>query len=280
MTKKAAAKRVSETSGVSSAALLKRLERKPKSPRAVHGNRLLSKGQEDTLMGILLAFSGSNCGLKPYHVKKAVKGAFGIKMHLSTARRVVKRNKHLLKERRAKRLTSGRNSSKSIEDTALFCDAVEEAMNYFPYKKHMVVNYDETRVCATDTDAVVYERCDKQRANLRGDRNNSLCSLLTFICADGSVLLTVYIFPGKPTDDDEESRRTYARWTGTFSVAYILFFMLLRRQVSPIRSCSQPLWRDFATSGRNATLAYVRGCLVTNWQAIRAPTQSSSVSNE
>merc|ERR1711953_968046 len=68
ITKRDAAARVAETSGVSQAALLKRLERKGKSPRGVHGNRKLSKDQEDVLMGILLSFSGSNCGLKPKQV--------------------------------------------------------------------------------------------------------------------------------------------------------------------------------------------------------------------
>jgi len=68
----------------------------------------------------------------------------------------------------------------------------------------MVVNYDESWVCATDTDDVVYERCDKLKANLLGSRNQSLCSLLTFICADRTVLLTIYFFPSKPADDDGE----------------------------------------------------------------------------
>jgi len=128
ITKRDAAARVAETSDVSQAALLKRLERKGKSPRGVHGNRKLSKDQEDVLMGILLSFSGSNCDLKPQQVVRAVNVAFDINISESTARRLVQRNKNLLKARRTKRLTSARDSSNS-KDTILFCDAVEEAMN-------------------------------------------------------------------------------------------------------------------------------------------------------
>ena len=29
-------------------------------------------------------------------------------------------------------------------------------MNYLPYAQHLVVNYDETRVCASDTDDVAW----------------------------------------------------------------------------------------------------------------------------
>ena len=85
--------------------------------------------------------------MKYIEVVRAVKGAFDIEISQSTARRLVERKDNLIKARHTKRLTSARNSSKSIEDTILFCDAVEEAMNYFPFAKHMVVNYDETRVC-------------------------------------------------------------------------------------------------------------------------------------
>lgn len=59
-------------------------------------------------------------------------------------------------------------------------------------------NFDETRIVQKGGNMKLFrvEAAGKERANVRSTRHNTVASLLTFVSADGGVLLSVYILNG------------------------------------------------------------------------------------
>ncbi|OSX73966.1 hypothetical protein BU14_0317s0025 [Porphyra umbilicalis] len=82
---------------------------------------------------------------------------------------------------------------------------LKDFLSHYSFPSHAVINYDETRVVQKGEKLVLrrVEAANKERANVRSTRHQTVASLLTFVAADGSVLLSVYILKGRFGDGDE-----------------------------------------------------------------------------
>ena len=88
-------------------------------------------------------------------------------------------------------------------DISKFIRQAETISKVYPMKASNVVNYDETRVYARDEDLIRLEHTSKERAQRRGIKGRTIGSLVSFVAADGSVLMSVWIFKATAAKDDE-----------------------------------------------------------------------------
>jgi len=74
---------------------------------------------------------------------------------------------------------------------------------HYSFPSHSLFNFDETRPVQKGEKLVLrrIEAANKERANVRSTRNQTVDSLLTFTAADGSVLLSVHILTGRFRDN-------------------------------------------------------------------------------
>ena len=90
-----------------------------------------------------------------------------------------------------------------------FVVSIEALMDEFPYDANTVFNYDETRVFVADEGGVCIEKVGKERAQQKGVKGRTIGTLLTFICANGTVIMSVWIYAGKKekvTDENDNNQ--------------------------------------------------------------------------
>ena len=71
-------------------------------------------------------------------------------------------------------------------------------------KAHTTVNYDETCVYISLDEEICLEHVSKDRAQKKGPKGKSIRSLVSFIAADGKVIMSVWIFRAKMTEKGNE----------------------------------------------------------------------------
>lgn len=86
-----------------------------------------------------------------------------------------------------------------------FCTQLKDFFSHRHFPPHAAFDYDETRMVQKGERLVLrrVEAANKERANARSTRHQTVSSLLTFVVADGSVLPSVYILTGSFGDGDE-----------------------------------------------------------------------------
>ena len=70
-------------------------------------------------------------------------------------------------------------------------------MKVFPYAQDNVFNYNKTRVFVGDEGGIAVEKVGKKHGQRRGVKGQTIGSLLSFIGANGHIMLSVWIFAGK-----------------------------------------------------------------------------------
>ncbi len=94
----------------------------------------------------------------------------------------------------------------AIQNVELFVDELKEFLDHHAFPPCAIINYDETRISFDQKNLKVtrIESRDKSKSNLLQDRENTLASLLTFVCADGAVVMSAYVMKGKFDNDQTD----------------------------------------------------------------------------
>ena len=162
-----------------------------------HGNRLLSFEANRLLLALVIAFSAAHMALTVPQLRHQVDVHYGIKMAKQTAYNWADRHRRWIKKRKTKQLARGRVSDDIVDDCQAFCELFKAAGNEFQMSAKNVINYDETRVMVGTGGEYRLERVGKDRAQVRKEKGRTLGSLLTFVSAEGKVLMSVWIIKGK-----------------------------------------------------------------------------------
>ena len=99
------------------------------SPTKTHGNRLLTREQEQTLRIMAVSFSASNIGWNKHMLAKAVLDTCGFVPSSRWCKAWIQSNKNWLSPRKSKHLSKKRSTDEMLEEVSSFCTAVEEARN-------------------------------------------------------------------------------------------------------------------------------------------------------
>lgn len=114
---------------------------------------------------------------------------------MGVTNRFIKAHSDLIGLHRSKIITQDRVAGYMLDKVESFCIVLEKAQELFVYNANNVVNYDETRVVIGSTGIEVLERVDRQQANDHGLLPKGICSLVSFICSSGKVIMLVFIIP-------------------------------------------------------------------------------------
>ena len=120
-------------------------------------------------------------------------------------RKFVDRHRGSLSKRACKALADKRAGQQVFDGVVDFCTELKDFLTHYSFPNHAVLNFDETRLVQNGDKLVLrrIEAANKERTNVRSTRNQTVASLLTFVAADGSVLLSVYILKGRFRDNGE-----------------------------------------------------------------------------
>lgn len=141
--------------------------------------------------------------------------------------RFVTRHLKELSFRACKALADKRAEREMYDGVVSFCEELKVFLSYNHVPDHAVINYDETRVVQRGGSMSLtrLEAADKSRANVRCTRRNTVASLLPFVCADGSVLMSVYVLKGRFGEGGAATVNfTMERAAGTTRGAWPRFF--------------------------------------------------------
>ena len=107
------------------------------------------------------------------------------------------------------------------------CNELKAFFSHYHFRDFAEFNYDETRVVQRGgkMSLLRVEMSDKKRANVKSTRHCTVASLLTFVSADGGVLMSVYILKGRFGDGQEAPvnctiKRAEATTRGTWCCFY------------------------------------------------------------
>eukprot|EP00170_Pyropia_yezoensis_P003110 contig_13107_g3117 len=202
-TLKSAIDAVSCDTGVSVHALREAYHRPyPRNPSA-HGDATLGAEKDATLVALAQAFIMNNMPLSNMQVRQLVQRKWGKELSASWLRRWVKRHKKELSRRACKALSdkrAGPSVMQSVEDFSL---ELKELLKQHHFTPGGTMNYDESRIVNEGGRMVTQrvESADKERANALSVHHSTVASLLSFVAADGTVFLSVYVMKAKFEDD-------------------------------------------------------------------------------
>jgi len=166
---------------------------------AHHGNRRLSKDQEDIIVGVVQAFSTNNLPLSKMQIREAVANRWGIQVSEPWVRRFLCRHHLHLRTRRCKALADKRQGMEMIANVKGFLDELTDFLKTHHFTSSSVMNFDETRIVVKGGNLTTQRVIDasKERANASSTRNSTVASLLTFAAANGSIFMSVYVLKAK-----------------------------------------------------------------------------------
>ncbi len=162
-----------------------------------HGLRLLTKDQEEVMLLLSIGFSAANLGLTNSLLRQLGWILWQKKLDRKWCLRWRLQHKEDLAPRRSKYLKNERADPSILDHIEAFIGVVELHRSKFDMRPHLVLNYDETIVTISTAGQIVLEKRDKERANTLVPSSTTLGSLLTFVCADGSVFVSFWIVKGK-----------------------------------------------------------------------------------
>ena len=164
-----------------------------------HGQYKLSGAQEDVLVSVAQASSMNNVALSVAQMRELVQRKWGVKVSWQWVGRFVGRHRGKRRKRTCKALADKRAGKDVFDGVLEVCKELKDFLSNHSFSNHAVFNYDETRVVQMGDKLVLrrIEAAKKERANVRSTRHQRVASLLTFVAADGSVLLSLYILKGR-----------------------------------------------------------------------------------
>jgi len=168
-----------------------------------HGNALLTAEQDAILVGVAQAFSVNNLALSVLQIQALVKSRFSVDVSSDWVSRWVASHRRSLSLRACKALADKRAGPAVMEGTQAFCGELELFLESHSFAPDAVFNYDETRLVQRGGNMTTMrvETAEKDRANVRSTRGNTVASLLPFVSASGAVFLSVYVLKGKFGED-------------------------------------------------------------------------------
>lgn len=160
-----------------------------------HGQHKLSAEQETVLVSVAQAFSVNNLAMSIAQMRQLVERKWGVSVTRHWVRLFISRHRSQLSKRACKALADKRTGRDVLDGVVDFCAELKSFLSHHHFPTHAVFNYDETRVVQKGEKLVLrrIEAANKERANVRSTRHQTVASLLTFVAADGSVLLSIYI---------------------------------------------------------------------------------------
>lgn len=229
---KDAIRRVHRATGASQSGLRMAYYRSERGPSLRRGGCKLTPDQQELLVGVLQAFSIANLPLSNTQVRYLVWERWEVKVGSGWLRRFVSRHREHLSRRACKALSDKRQGSEVLSAVESFCEELELFLRHRHFTADAVMNYDETRVVIKGGKMVVdlVVAAGKERANVASSRHGTVASLLSFVAADGSVFVSVYVLKSSFHDNDSatvdfrlhpvprSSRRAWPRfycWTPT-----------------------------------------------------------------
>jgi len=168
-----------------------------------HGNALLTDEQDAILVGVAQAFSVNNHALSAVQMQALVKSRFSIDVSSDWVSRRVSSHRRSLSLRTCKALPDKRTGPAVMEGTQAFSEELSLFLRFHSFAPDAVFNYDETRLVQRGGSITTMwvETAEKDRANVRSTRGNTVASLLLFVPASGALFLSVDVLKGKFGDD-------------------------------------------------------------------------------
>jgi len=156
-------------------------------------------------VSVAQAFSVNNMALTGRQMRELVARKWQVNVSRQWVTKFLARHRSILSKRACKALSDKRAGMEVFDGVVDFCKELKDFLSHYSFPSHAVINYDETRVVQKGEKLVLrrVEAANKERANVRSTRHQTVASLLTFVAADGSVLLSVYILKGRFGDGDE-----------------------------------------------------------------------------
>ncbi len=72
-------------------------------------------------------------------------------------------------------------------------------MEQFPYRDNLVGNYDEAQVFVSDEGSLAIEKVGKLHAQHTGEKGQTIGSLVSFVAADGTTLMSLWVYKARST---------------------------------------------------------------------------------
>lgn len=196
---------VAEGTGCSASAVKRAYHRSRAGLGDAHGRRKLTPSQETALVAVVQAFSVNNMALSVAQMREMIKRKWGVQVSRTWVNRFVGRHRRQLSKRACKALADKRVGKVVFDGVVLFCEELENFLQHYSFPAHAVFNFDETRIVQKGGNMKLcrVEAAGKERANVRSTRHNTVASLLTFVSADGGVMLSVDILNGRFKEANE-----------------------------------------------------------------------------
>ena len=162
-----------------------------------HGARLLSDDQELILLYAAQAFSAANEGLIPSQIKTIARELWKVELKSSWISNWLQRHKKDISFRRCVGLTKNRLDVEQLEqDLRSFIDQLTKRYKTIRFPPACIFNVDETRVAFKET-GMSFKRIEwtkREKHNIVSSRQEKGAIMITFVSADGRVLLSCWIF--------------------------------------------------------------------------------------
>jgi len=224
-----ASKAVSNPTELTLAALKSACHSRGAAPPSDHGSHVLTLKQEESMVGVIQAFSINNLPLSRLQMRTMAGQRFGVQVSEMWVRWFLKRN---YKPSTCMALTNERMGAQVVSNVNTFCSELKDFRDTHHFPLSAVMNFEETQVVVRGSNLTTQRvvSSGKERPNLASTRNSTVASFLWFVAADGSVFLSVYVLKANFGEDDrspitftlepalQASRRSWPRffcWTDT-----------------------------------------------------------------
>ena len=168
-----------------------------------HDNRKLSKEQENILLSIIVVYSLLHMPIVLKEIQSEVLNLFNVEVSYKWALRFSLQHQNEIKQKKTKLLASKRADDTIVQEVAEFVAQLESVQERWAMWPELVVNYDETRVYVSNDGTVCLEHVSKGRGQMRGPKGKTIGSLVSFVAADGSVIMSLWIFKAAESKEDE-----------------------------------------------------------------------------
>ena len=151
------------------------------------------------MVSVAQAFSMNNVALSVAQMRQLLERQWGVKVSRQWVGRFVVHQRAKLSKRTCKALADKRAGKDDFDGVVDICEELNDFLFHYSFHNHAVFSYEETRAVEKG-DKMVLRRIEatmKERANVRFTRHQIVASLLTFVAADGSELLSGYILKGR-----------------------------------------------------------------------------------
>jgi len=183
------------------------------NPEKTHGASALTQKQEKIVLSMCIVYSAMQESLSVAELQWIVGAEYNLDLGRVWANRFIKRYKEDLTARQTKLLSSKRTDARMAAHIKEFICQVGVVSEVYPMTADNTFNYDETVIWVGDNGTMRLVHASYQRAQKHGPRGKSIGSMISFVCADGSVAMSVWIFKAKGMSDDIEDNELNAQFT-------------------------------------------------------------------